>query len=276
MATKIDLEMIRKKLKILQTSNTSKTKQFVWKPKPGANQIRIVPNQYQKDYPFQELFFHYEFGRKSYLSPATFKDPDPIAEFADSLSDTGNKEDWLMSRKLQPKMRTFVPIIVRGEEKEGTKFWGFGSDIYKELLGYLADPDYGDITDSEAGRDIIVTFSTPEEAGNTYGKIGIKVKPRESKITDDADLKTKILEDQPDIFDVYEQSTYDELKNVLKKWLENNTETDPDKNPTKITEDKIDIGTTIDVDDELDDLIPSPKSKSKTDKILDDFDDLLK
>ena len=57
---------------------------------------------------------------------------------------------------MEPKLRTFVPVIVRGEEGEGVRFWGFGKTVYQEILGYIADPDYGDITDPTSGRDLTI------------------------------------------------------------------------------------------------------------------------
>ena len=57
-------------------------------------------------------------------------------------------------------MRTFVPVVVRGEETEGVKWWGFGKTVYQELLSIIADPDYGDISDSMTGRDIVVERQT--------------------------------------------------------------------------------------------------------------------
>ena len=57
-------------------------------------------------------------------------------------------------------MRTFKPVIVRGEESEGVKFWGFGKTAYQELLSIIIDPDYGDITDPKNGRDITLEFKT--------------------------------------------------------------------------------------------------------------------
>ena len=35
---------------------------------------------------------------------------------------------------MEPKMRTYVPILVRGAESEGVKFWGFGKQVYTELF----------------------------------------------------------------------------------------------------------------------------------------------
>ncbi len=45
------------------------------------------------------------------LSPITFGNADPIVEFAEKLKKTGDKDEWLMGRKIEPKMRTYVPVI---------------------------------------------------------------------------------------------------------------------------------------------------------------------
>ena len=58
------------------------------------------------------------------------------------------------------KLRTFVPVIVRGEEGEGVRFWGFGKTVYQEILGYSIDPDYGDITDPSSGRDLTIEYKS--------------------------------------------------------------------------------------------------------------------
>ena len=84
----IDLDAIRRKLGDLQ-SQTTRTS-HLWKPSPGKNQVRIVPYQYNKDNPFQELFFHYDLGKKNYLSPVTFGEADPVVEFPVAFSFSEN------------------------------------------------------------------------------------------------------------------------------------------------------------------------------------------
>ena len=182
----MDITQIKKRLNQLQT--TTSTKDNFWKPQPGKTQIRIVPYKFNKDNPFVELFFHYQLGNNNtYMSPLSFGKPDPVNEFADKLKSTGNKDEWIQGKRLEPKMRTFVPVIVRGRESEGVKFWGFGKTVYQELLGVIADPDYGDITDPTTGRDILVERQTPAEAGNQYGKTTIRVKPNTVPITENKD-----------------------------------------------------------------------------------------
>jgi len=212
----MDINAIKKRLTQL-TSQTNKTSNL-WKPQPGKNQIRIVPYAHNKDNPFIELFFHYDIGQRSYLSPMSFGRPDPIEEFADKLKAGGNKDDWKLGKKLEAKMRTFVPVIVRGQEKEGVKFWGFGKTVYQELLTFIADPDYGDIADPSTGRDIVVTFKTAEETGKAFPSTSIMVKPNQTAITDDKDV-IESVKNQVNITELYKELSYDDLTGVLEDWL---------------------------------------------------------
>ena len=213
----IDLNAIRKKLNNLQ-SQTGKQNNL-WKPEPGKQTIRIVPYQFNKDNPFQELYFHYNLGKRTYLSPVTFGKADPVVEFCEQLKATGNKEDWQMARKMEPKMRTYVPVIVRGQESEGVKFWGFGKTVYQELLSIISDPDYGDITDPVNGRDVSVEFTAAEGAGS-YPKTAIRVKPNQTAATGDKNIADGIMNGQKNITEIFKEVSYDDLKAALGEWLD--------------------------------------------------------
>ena len=145
----LNLDQIRNRLNSLQTT-TSRTNNM-YKPQPGKQVVRILPYKFSDDTTvggaFIEQYFHYDINKRTYLSPITRGNPDPIQEFAERLKSTGSREDWNLSKKLTPKLRTFAAVVVRGEEGEGVRFWGFGKMVYEELLSILADPDYGDITD---------------------------------------------------------------------------------------------------------------------------------
>ena len=116
-------------------------------------------------------------------------------------------------------MRTFAPVVVRGEESEGVRFWGFGKTVYQELLSIIADPDYGDITDPVNGRDVVVEFISAEESGASYPKTNIRVKPNQTPISDDPAVLEKVKSTQKDIRDIYQEQSYDDLTNVLNEWL---------------------------------------------------------
>jgi|TARA_R110000822_G_scaffold142416_4_gene280511 hypothetical protein len=263
----IDLEAIRRKLNDL--SSQTKRTDNLWKPKPGSNQVRIVPYQHDKDNPFMELFFHYDLGKKNYLSPVTYGESDPVVEFSEKLKSTGNSDDWKLSKKLEPKMRVYVPVIVRGEESDGVKFWGFGKTVYQELLGFIADPDYGDITDLGAGRDIVVEFTPAEGAGN-YPKTAIRVKPNQTPATEDKNLADKIVSGQTEIFSIFKKQSYDDLKKALESWL--NPDQDLTEAQTDVPWESKEKTVTAASNSE-----PSkaPAKASKTDDISAAFDDLF-
>ena len=222
----MDINSIRKRLNQLQTTNNRTSN--LWKPQPGKQIIRVLPYKHNKDNPFIELFFHFGLNNKTYLSPITFGRPDPIEEFAQKLKTSGNREEYQMARKLESKMRTFAPIIVRGEETQGVRFWGFGKTVYQELLSVIADLDYGDITDPVNGRDVSVEFKTAEETGKSFPSTSIRVKPNQTPITEDKAQLEAMLDNQKDITELYNELSYDELTGVLNEWL-NPSESDEEE-----------------------------------------------
>ena len=250
----MDINALKKRLGQLQITNTRTTN--LWKPSPGTTQVRIVPYKFNKDNPFIELFFHYDLGRKSYLSPMSFGRPDPIEEFSQKLKSSGNKEDYRLARKIEAKMRTFAPVIIRGEENQGVKFWGFGKTVYQELLSIIADPDYGDITDQMNGRDITVEFKTAEEVGASFPKTTIRVKPNQTQITEDATLLENLMENQKDITEIYQEQSYDELTEVLNTWLNPEEEEGEESKEQPVTKSEVkeDVKSTEDVSAAFDDL----------------------
>lgn len=215
----LDLNAVKKRLNKLQSSNSSSS--WKWRPEPDSESlIRIVPFKHQPDYPFIELLFHYNFG-KTFLSPASFGDPDPVVEFAEGLKSTGERDDWFLARKVEPKARTYVPIVVRGEEDKGVKFYGFGKTVYEQLLAYIADEDYGDITDPQSGRDIKLTYKSKETTSKNYPETSIMIKPKETPLHDDAKVMKKLLEEQPTLEEVFDRewTDYETLEKAFQSWI---------------------------------------------------------
>ncbi len=275
----MDIKLALSRFNSLQ--NTSKKSDSLWKPTPGKHQIRLVPYKFNKDIPFIELFFHYNINNKTYLSPASFGRPDPIVEFAEKLKRTGDTDDWKAGKKMEPKLRTFAPVIVRGKESEGVKFWGFGKTVYQDILGYIADPDYGDITDPMNGRDIVVEIQSAEDSNAAYPTTTIRVKPAQSKLAESADQIQSLLENQKNITELYSELSYSELKGVLENWLNPGSapasdevveELEAPKQAPKQTKVSTDLGGTQEIGD-----LPWEKEEPKkpADDVASAFDDLF-
>lgn len=213
----MDISLALNRFKSLQ--NNTKKSDSIWKPANGKSQIRIVPYKFNKDLPFIELYFHYNINNKTYLSPMSFGRPDPIVEFAEKLKRTGDTDDWKAGKKMEPKLRTFVPVVVRGKENEGVKLWGFGKTVYQDILGYIADPDYGDISDPMTGRDIVLEVTSAEESNAAYPTTTIRVKPAVTKLHEDPTVVKDLLENQKEITELYQELSYAELKSILENWL---------------------------------------------------------
>ena len=282
----MDISLALKRFSSLQ--NNTKKSDSIFKPANGKSQVRIVPYKFNKDIPFIELYFHYNINNKTYLSPMSFGRPDPIVEFAEKLKRTGDTDDWKAGKKMEPKLRTFVPVIVRGKESEGVKFWGFGKTVYQDILGYIADPDYGDITDPNTGRDIVLEVMSAEESNASYPTTTIRVKPAVSKLADSPETIQQLLDGQKEITELYQELSYAELKSVLENWL----------NPSAAVNDEIveeleapkpkaqpavqqksvsvDLGGTSDISGDLPwEKEEAPKAPKAKDDVASAFDDLF-
>lgn len=221
----MDLSMLKQKLDTLQSKpqggqKTDYTTIF-WRPTVGKQQIRIVPSAFNSSNPFTELKFYYGITNKVMISPTNFGEKDPIALFAQKLREGEyNKENYVLAKKLDAKTRTFVPVVVRGEEDKGVRLWQFGKQVYEELLALAVDDEIGDYTDIVNGRDLTVETVGPESTGTPYNKSSVRVRLKTSPLSEDATLVEKWTNEQPNPTDgLFKRYSFDEMKSALEKWL---------------------------------------------------------
>jgi hypothetical protein len=226
----MDLGAIKSKLSALQSQKQGGQKRdmslILWKPTVGKHSVRIVPAVWDRSNPFKEILVHYGIGNRTMVSLANFGEKDPIVEFAKQLASSGDKENWMMSRKLEPKMRVFAPVIVRGEEEKGVRLWEFGKQIYAELLSLADDPDVGDYTDVIQGRDITIETTGPETNGTSFNQSKVRVRTKTTPLSEDSKEVDKWLNNQPDALTIFKKYSYDEMKDALLGWLNPEDSTD--------------------------------------------------
>ena len=223
----MNLDAIKKKLDTLQQSSnnggSNKTdypqlKKF--KPSVGKQTVRVVPFKYNKDYPFTEMKFYYNIGKfRMLVSPLNWDEKDPIAEFAKQLRGTNDKENWRLAKKLDPKTRVFVPVVVRGQESEGVQMWEFGKLIYEAFLNLAADEEVGDFTDIVNGRDIKLVTTGPDTNGTKYNATTISPSMRQTPLSNDKSQVETFLNDQQNPKETYRPLPFDTLKSALQDWL---------------------------------------------------------
>lgn len=205
------------------------------KLKEGKTQVRIVPYLKNTDNPFVTLKFHYGINNKTLLSPLTFDNPDPIQEFAFSIC----KDDAMkpLAKKLFLKDTYYAPVIVRdsGEETPQVKWLQLNKTSYETILSYFEDEDYGDIVDVKEGYDLVFEKISAKSAGNDFGKTLVKARTKPTALAETDEEIVNILKTQVDIFELFTEPSYDELKIELDKFM-NTSSTVPGESNEEKTE----------------------------------------
>lgn len=209
----MDINKLAEKLSKLNTTKGEFTDLW-FKPSEEEQRIRILPYPHQND-PFIEVYFHYNIGNsKSLVCPRAMEGRAcPICDLAEEIKAKGGDDNYKIFQDYKAKMRTYVPVLVRGKEEEGVKLWGFGINIYKELGGYMVDPDWGNIADVTEGHDISVRMIPVGKPGNDtrYPKTVMKLKPKKTPLGVDLDEIPNYIENG--VFPIKE---YAELVDVLR------------------------------------------------------------
>ena len=232
----MNLDQIKKQLnESKKKEKKSEAKKDVsYNPAVGKQVIHVVPNKYDPDGQFQPLRIYYNIGgAKVMASPANWGEKDPIEEFVKKLKASNNKENWLLSRKLEAKTRYYTPVIVRGEEDE-VKLWNFGVKLYQEFLNLADDEEVGDYTDVNEGRDIKVTTVGKDQTGTDYNATTISPAMKSSPLSTDKKMIKKFLEEQPNPLDQFKRFTFEEVKENLRKFIT------PEEEESEIEEDSTD------------------------------------
>tara|TARA_Y100000034_G_scaffold132179_1_gene194546 strand:- start:180 stop:959 length:780 start_codon:yes stop_codon:yes gene_type:complete len=213
----IDFDAIRKKLDRL--SGAARNRSSMWKPTEGEEHVvRLLSFPDNDGQPFKELWFYYGIGNnRGLLAPYQFKNDDPIQELITKLREDGSKESYELAKKLYPKMRTYAPVVVRGEEDKGVQIWAFGKTVYQALLGLMLDEDYGDITDPKTGRDIRVTCV--KQPGRKWAMTEVRPRGKQSLLNDESETASTWLQNIPDLDGIYQCKSYDELSKIVNDWL---------------------------------------------------------
>jgi hypothetical protein len=213
----IDLKKMQSKLDSL-TKKGGGSKTNFWSPKEGKTySVRIVPTP--DGDPFKEFWFHYEIGKNpGFLCPKkNHGETCAICDFANKLYKEKNEESAKMAKKFLPRQRFFSAIVVRGEEAEGLKVWGYGKNAYQDLIGLVLNPDYGDITDVEEGRDL--TLAASKAAGQSFPTTKITARVKTSKLCSNPTECQDIMDSLPDFEAIHSRKTSAEVATMLSEFL---------------------------------------------------------
>ena len=86
------------------------------------------------------------------------------------------------------------------------------------LLGYILDPDYGDITDEESGTDIKLTYTKPTKPG-AFPQTSLKMSRNTSPLHSNGDRIHAILDTMPDFSKLFDRLTPEQVDPILVEQL---------------------------------------------------------
>ena len=225
-----NIDLIKQRLNKLQSKSTGNYEKIdystlFWKPKLGKSVVRIVPRKANRDFPFVEVPFHqYNVFKKSVYSLSNFGEKDPVEQLVKDLYNENTEEAKELARKIKPRTKYYAQVLVRGEEGLGIRLWEFNKTTYEKLLGIMADDDFGDVADIASGTDLTIEgYNDSIKIGKrevTYIAVNVTPKRNISPLAENADLVKSYLENQKDILEIYKKYTYDEIKAMLKTYLD--------------------------------------------------------
>ena len=220
----IDLEAIKRR--VAELSGVKKTSSVqLWKPGLGDHKVRCLPWKNAPDgQPFAERWFYYIGENAGILAPNQFGKPDPINDLIRKLYSSGKPDDRVLAKKLQPKMRCYAPVIVRGEEDKGVQVWAFGKLVYQRMLGFFLDEEVGDILSPTEGFDLKVSIT--KQPGKQFNDTTVDPARRPSKLHEDSKQAETWLNSIPSLDDMYRLKSTQEIEAVLNNWLNGGTTED--------------------------------------------------
>jgi len=215
------LDLAKMKTKLQESeSGGKKSDNAFWRPTEGDQEVRFVPTD--DGDPFKVYHFHYNLGegaRGGVLCPKRqFGEACPICEFASKLWQEGTDESKKMAKNLFVRQRFFSPVVVRGEEESGVRIYGYGKTIYEALLGYVLNPDYGDITDVDSGVDFTLTYTLPKTKG-AFPQTNLVPKRKSSVLAKKSEVSA-ILESVPEIDSLFAKRTSSDVQAILESFLD--------------------------------------------------------
>jgi hypothetical protein len=153
----------------------------------------------------------------------------PVCALVSKLYKSDSAEDLEMAKKIMAKARYYSPVLVRGEEEKGIRWWSYAKTPYASLLKWASNQEeYGDITDPKQGTDIEVTNKKPDKG--EYFVTTIELKRKQSdfcKGMEEGKCK-ELLNNIPNLDDAILKKTAAEMQTMLDEWLLGDEEETPE------------------------------------------------
>lgn len=185
MTLKVNVDKIKEKLKNQSSRGPWQNKESdIFKvTEPGKYNLRAVIYPHSHDpsaEPFLERHYHFGIpGGGTFYCPAkNDKQKCHVCDFIWSKmkENKGNKDAIKKWSGFLPKMSVLVPVLVRGKESEGVRFFrinssdkeGRRSKNHDKLYQWIIDDDTSSWLDPVSGFDVVVNYAAPDAAKSAF------------------------------------------------------------------------------------------------------------
>ena len=221
------MDKMRAKQEAIKSGNKGEKKDDVWfRPQAGDQDIRALPSE--DGDPFKEFWIHYNLGTPFLCPRKQHNEKCAVCDYMFELYKEKTDESKKMAKPLQPRQRFATNVIERerdangaaipGSIKQGPKPYGYGKETYEQLIETALDPDYGDFTDLDQGRDFKLNYKLAETKG-AFPKTKLTVRPKQTSV-----LKTKkeikeLLEKTKPVESFFIRKTPEEVRKILEEHM---------------------------------------------------------
>lgn len=213
----LDIEKLRQKLKETQEKTANQGGDFAWwSPKDGRNKIRVLPPKGDREEYFAETAIHYNLGpdknKQVVCRKAAGHDDCPVCELREALLKSKDEDDKSLAKDIRAVAKYYYNVFDETLTKKDDNYkkpliYGSGITVFEEILTAVCDPDIGDVTHAETGRNITIT----RKGKGRKTEYTVQVLPNEAPVDDIEDLDEQLH----DIEALTKAKEYDEIVKIM-------------------------------------------------------------
>ena len=197
-------------------------------PKEGVTRLRIKSQGDDKELGMEIITFYLGGDFGGITSPASFDEECPLMEKYLELKESKDDDDKELAGRLAPRRRYIVGGIGYKDDKgkevdpdRVDKAFQVPRSVYNDIIDlYLDEDEWGDMTDDQEGYDIKIIRSGSGKNDTNYSVMPCAKKPLDKKYRGEVDLE-KIVRNQV--------KSYEELEEILEKWLNEDHDEEEEK-----------------------------------------------
>lgn len=213
----------------------SKGRAVWWKPKPGLNQIRILPpyempitNDMSWRRVYRQYWKVFSLGpnRRWCIPPNAngVNGPDPYQDYIDDLVAAGDKASLEEKYRVRIQERFAFVVVDRAAEDVGAQFFESTSNNFQRIMAIVLDPEVGfvwDVHPSGDGEqavgavDLKITYTPGTETKNGIATYQIDASRRNSPLGTEAQMRDWLTRDWLNEFRIGETTDPEYIAAIL-------------------------------------------------------------